>query len=81
MKLHDAVVTGRFCGLETVEECVVNVARHSMSLFLYSELAEKLNAIYTEYDLWKAGALEIDFDAIDAENDKAYKEMEASNYG
>lgn len=74
MKLFDAVVMGRFCGLRTVEECIKNIEMHAMSLFKYEHIPSELKALHEEYIAWKKGDLFLDEEAVQMQVDK---QMEA----
>ena len=76
MKLEEAVEMGRFCGLDTVEECLRNVYHHQ-NMFSYKEFPEMWRELEEEYLLWKDGELVLDFATIDANVAKQYKQMEA----
>lgn len=48
MKLAEAIDIGKECGLETIEESILNIELHSVSLFLYDKIREELNELYQE---------------------------------
>jgi len=48
MKLKEAMELGIACGLETIEECILNIEIHSPSLFLYEEINQELNELYED---------------------------------
>lgn len=68
MNLIAAVTLGRFCGLNTVEECISNIERHSISLFIYTEMQEELEELHEDYDLFLDGHYKLDIEKIDKEN-------------
>lgn len=68
MTLTNAVEMGRFCGLNTVEECISNVERHSISIFKYTELQKELEELHEDYDLYLDGHYKLDIEAIDRKN-------------
>jgi hypothetical protein len=76
MKLHDAILMGRFCGLRTVDECVLNIELHSMSLFVYTDIAKEEEELHKELDAYKKGTLKLDWEAINTEVAKQHKEYE-----
>ena len=78
MNLTDAVKMGRFCGLTTVDECVSNIERHSMSLFKYTEIPKELRELYNDLTLYRRGEYPIDFKAIDTENKEELDRMFAA---
>jgi hypothetical protein len=67
MKLRAAILQGRFCGLETVEECVRNIDMHAMSLFKYEHVEKELTELYKEYNEYEAELLELDWPQIEKE--------------
>ena len=74
MKLLEAVLLGRFCGLVTVEECVRNIDMHWMSMFSYDKIDEELMELFSEYGLYKMGELTLDWYFIEAETERSHKE-------
>jgi hypothetical protein len=48
MKLKDAVGLGQACGLKTLEEYVLNIELHCMSLFLYDDIEKELAELKAE---------------------------------
>ena len=50
MKLNEAIDLGKECGLETIEECLLNVELHSTSLFAYSKLNQELTELYEDLE-------------------------------
>lgn len=50
MKLKEAMELGMICGLETIEECLLNIELHATSLFAYSELNQELNELYEDLE-------------------------------
>jgi len=75
MNLEAAVSMGRFCGLKTVDECISNVERHSMSLFIYTEISKELKELHADYDLYMDGKYKLDIKKIDLENDAVFDKM------
>jgi hypothetical protein len=76
MKLVDAIALGRFCGLNTVEECIANIELHYWWVVSYSELSEKKEIFYKDVKAYELGTLELDWDYINAEIEKQNKVME-----
>lgn len=64
MKLIDAIVMGRFCGLQTVGECILNIDLHYWDLIPPSELAEAQKRFAKDIRDWEAGKYEIDEEYI-----------------
>jgi len=63
MKLISAIQLGKECGLQTVEECVLNVEHQSLSLFIYDKLGDEL--VELEFDVEKYAKLfNISFDEV-----------------
>ena len=81
MKLRDAVLLGRSCGLATVEECITNVDIHSMSLFTYIDIEDELRELYADYARYKTGDLTLGWSEIANIVNHQYEEMKASSYG
>jgi len=77
MTLQEAVIMGKFCGLETVEECVRNIQYH-FNMFSYKEYPVIWEALLEQYFLWKEGKLTLDWDFIRAEVAAEYKAYEES---
>lgn len=48
MKLKDALEMGYDCGLETVEEAIINIELHASNLFPYQDIAKELDELYNE---------------------------------
>jgi len=76
VKLRDAVLMGRFCGLETVEECILNIEMHYWDCIPYKELPKEASELNQEYADYLAGDLILDWPAIEAEVEKDLKEYE-----
>ena len=74
MKLHDCIVTGKFCGLETVEECINNFELHIANLIPYTRLREESLELSKEYEDYLSGKLRLDWDKI-------YEEVEELDKG
>ena len=63
MKLISAIQLGKECGLQTVEECVLNVEHQSLSLFIYDKLGDEL--VELEFDVERYSKLfNISFDEV-----------------
>lgn len=67
MKLKQAVIMGKFCGLETVEECVNNFYLHAHQMMPYRDVPEALEELSMEYHHYKEGILTLDMAEIDDE--------------
>ena len=67
MKLRDVVVEGKFCGLETVEECVTNYYIHRTMMMPDSEIANETKELEEEIRGYEEGILTLDMAEIDAE--------------
>ena len=76
MKLLDAVLMGKFCGLKTVAECVSNVENHSMSIFRYPDIDRELTELYQELTLYENEELELDWVSIEFETEAALAKMQ-----
>ena len=48
MKLAECLELGKGCGLDTIDECVLNVEMHATMLFPYSEIKRELEELYEE---------------------------------
>jgi Zn finger protein HypA/HybF involved in hydrogenase expression len=48
MKLKDAVGLGKACGLESLDEYVLNIELHCMSLFIYKDIEAELAELNLE---------------------------------
>ena len=75
MTLEEAVICGRFCGLETVEECILS---YYDNMFSYKEFPAMWEKLVEEYLLWKEDNSLLDFDKIDAQVAADLVEYEAS---
>lgn len=76
MNLHQAIVMGRFCGLETVEECIANIELHYWNMLPYSEIAAAREEFFKEVNKWETGDVILDWDLINAEVAEQQKEYE-----
>ena len=84
MKLENAIISGRFCGLETVEECYINASRFMMQLYPYEEAAEQQFELDQEMAAYKADYGAIDWDRIDEEvrkTEESYEKWCEENLG
>jgi len=57
MKLRTAILTGKFCGLNTVDECVFNAELHYFPCIPYYELDREAAELYQEYKAYMDGTL------------------------
>lgn len=71
MKLHDAIVMGKFCGLHTVEECIYNIELH-WNTFTEEDIVE----FTKDVNLYFTGKLLINWDAVNAEVKDLEKDLE-----
>jgi hypothetical protein len=78
MKLVDAVIMGRFCGLETVSECIYNIDLHYWQVISYKEVEAEQKELAADIRAWETGALQLDWVYIEAEVSKQWKEYEES---
>ena len=51
MKANECLQIGIDCGLTTVEEAVVNVEIHCMSLFVYDRVTDEINELISDMKL------------------------------
>ena len=78
MRLIDAVILGKICGLETMEEYLCNVDIHAMNLFVYTEMNQEFIELNQDYSAYLAGDLILDQALIKREVEKAFEGMAAS---
>ena len=76
MKLRDAVLAGRFCGLETVEECWHNIHLHYGPCIPFDQHPKEFGELNQEYADYLAGDLILDWPAIEAEVEEELKKYE-----
>ena len=82
MKLWQVLAQGRFCGLETVEECISNFYLHGIDLFPYNALEYELRELRTDIAAYEAGKLDLPWDRINenvAECEASYERWLAEN--
>ena len=53
MTLKEAIRIGKVCGLETVDEAVLNVELSATQIFPYSDIPKELRELNSEYDEYK----------------------------
>ncbi len=53
MTLKEAIRIGKVCGLETVDEAVLNVELSAMQIFPYEDISKELRELNSEYDEYK----------------------------
>lgn len=75
LKLQDAIIIGRFMGLQSVEECYYNAELHYFSTLPFNEAHEERAELVCEMSLYNADYLGIDWDKIDKEIDRQEKEF------
>jgi len=78
MKLHTAIIMGKFCGLDTVDECVFNAELHYFPCIPYYELDREAAELYQEYKAYMNGTLILDWDEINKQVEKELNDYEAS---
>lgn len=76
MKLWQVVADGRFCGIETVEECIANFYLHGMDLFPYNALEYELRELRNDIQNWEADKLDLPWDRINEEVSNRMKSYE-----
>jgi len=67
MKLRDVVLMGRFCGLQTVDECVLNFEMHYLDCIPHKEWNDARLELGLELQAYKSGDLVLDWSEIDKE--------------
>lgn len=75
MKLQDAIIMGRFMGLQSVDECYHNAELHYFSVLPYDKVEEERAELVCELSLYDAGYLGIDWEFVDDEVKKQNKEF------
>lgn len=76
MRLKDVIIQGKFCGLETVEECILNWELHVMYLYPHSQVPYEAKELIKDIQAWEAGTLVFDWDEIDRLVAESFKEYE-----
>lgn len=82
MRLKDVIRQGKFCGLESVGECLLNWELHCMQMYPYNALEYECNELAKDIKAYEAGELKIDMDEIDrlVEQDKKEYEEYLNNH-
>ena len=73
MKLTDVIVEGRFCGLQSVEECIRNYYLHRAP---YEE-EEELKKLRADIENYKTGNLTLDWGEINSRVERDQKDFES----
>ena len=76
MKLRDVVLMGRFCGLETVEECVCNYEMHYVQCISYKDIAKENTELNSDLQDYYSGDLILDWPKIEKEVEAQLKEYD-----
>jgi len=76
MKLETAIIIGNFCGLKTVEECILNIELHYWNLLPPSELGVERSDFNLEVKKWEKGELDLDWDYINSQVEQQHFEYE-----
>lgn len=77
MNLHEAIVFGKFCGLNTVNECIANIELHYWHLLPELEAASIRKEFYKEVKKYEKGELVLDWDLISRKVAEQEKEFES----
>lgn len=70
MKLQQAIIDGKFCGLQTVEECYLNASRFLPQIYPYEDVYKEGFELDQEMIAYEAGYLGIDWEFVEAELEK-----------
>jgi hypothetical protein len=65
MRLKQVVREGKFCGLETVEECILNWELHAMQMYPYNALEYETKELIKDIKAYEDGILTLDMEEID----------------
>lgn len=76
MKLESAIIAGKFCGLETVEECYCNASRFMGQMYPYDQVAKEQLELDQEMAAYEADYGAIDWDRVEEEITKTIKSYE-----
>jgi hypothetical protein len=79
MKLQDAIIDGKFCGLNTVKECYQNAIRFIYQLFPYHQAPHEEAELHCEFVAYEEGYLGIDWEFVDSELERLDRELEEYN--
>lgn len=75
MKLQDAIILGRFCGLQSVKECYLNIHFHYWNTLPLDEVEKEKTELDRELAEFECETLELDWNYIDQEVKKQEKEF------
>lgn len=76
MRLKEVVVQGKFCGMKTVEECILNFELHTMQMIPRNALEFECKELIRDIQAYEAGELILPWDEINDRVEQAYKEYE-----
>ncbi len=76
MKLEHAIIAGKFCGLNTVEECYCNASRFMFQLYPYEQAPLEQFELDREMAAYEADYGAIDWDRVDIEINKTIESYE-----
>ena len=74
MKLEEAVIMGKFMGLDSVAECILNTELHYWSLLPPSDVGVERSEFNLEVKKWEEGKLDLDWDYINAKVEEQKEE-------
>lgn len=64
MRLKDVVIQGKFCGLETVEECILNFELHTMQMLPPNALEFECRELIKDIQAYEKGELKLNWKQI-----------------
>jgi len=76
MKLQEAIILGRFCGLNTVDECITNIDIHYWQCISNKELNRERAEFEKDINNYKIGRLKLDWDYINKKVKEDQEEYE-----
>lgn len=76
MKLHNVVVEGRFCGLDTVDQCVANYYLHYPYALPVLAWEYETAELDRELKAYERGELELNWGRIEDEVEQMHKDFE-----
>lgn len=74
MKLQEAIILGRFVGLNTVEECILNIELHYWQMMPFSDYENESKEFYAQVRAYEAETLQLDWDYINKETQRQQDE-------
>jgi hypothetical protein len=58
MKLKEAIKIGKDSGLDTIEECILNISHYCMNIFTYEEINMEMKELFEDLNEYlKTGKL------------------------